>query len=147
MPPWDLPTTHSLHPTRVFCFPNPSLQLCYILFVKGALYCLSQSSAVTTRPTQQSFQRNIFMIGSLSFSTFGTLDSPYLSKCLNQPRFSDIPIICVAPVYLCILSKYYIVNNGASVIFNIDFLAVNFELAQESFYIRRESEIKGLQYY
>ena len=96
--------------------------------MKGALYCLSQSPAVATRPTQQSFQRNALMIGSLSFSAFGTLGSPYLSKYLDQPRFSDIPIICVASVHLCILSKYYIVNEGASVVFNIDFLAVNFKL-------------------
>jgi hypothetical protein len=87
------------------------------------------------------------MIESLSFSAFGTLGSPFLSKCLDQPRFSDILIICVASVHLYILFKYNIVNKRAFVVFNVDFLAVNFKLAQESFYIKRESEIEGLQYY
>jgi hypothetical protein len=128
LPSWDRPTTHSLHPTRDFCFPNSSLLLCHVLFVKDALCCLSQSSAVVIRPTWQSFQRNIFIIRSLFFNAFDILDNSLLSKCLDQPRFNNILIICVASIYLYILFKYYIVNKKTFVVFNIDFLAVNFKL-------------------
>jgi hypothetical protein len=90
--------------------------------VKDALCCLSQSPAVTIRSTQQFFQRNILIIGSLSFSAFDILDNSFLFKCLNQLRFNNILIIYVAFIYLYILFKYNIVNKEAFVIFNIDFL-------------------------
>jgi hypothetical protein len=46
------------------------------------------------------------MIESLFFNIFDTLRSPFLFKYLDQPRFSDIPTIYVALIYLYILFKY-----------------------------------------